>query len=53
MYYRTTANKEPLHRGEIRDHDSGKCVIQTVEQTCVAIEQDAGEAPSPKEEVSK
>ena len=53
MYYGTTANKEPLHCGEIRDHNSGECVIQTVEQTCVAMEQDAGETPSPKEEVSE
>ena len=53
MYYRTTANEEPLHCGEIRDHDSGESVNQTIEQTCVAVEQDAGEAPSPKEEVSE
>ena len=53
MYYRTTANEEPVHRGEIRDHDSGESVNQTVEQTCVVVEQDAGEAPLPEEEVSE
>ena len=53
MYYRNTANEEPVHRGEIRDHNSGESVNQTVEQTCVVVEQNAGEAPSPKEEVSE
>ena len=53
MYYRTTANEAPLHCGEIRDHTSGECVIQTVEQTFIAMEQDAGEMPSPEEEVSE